>query len=61
MKRGVYIGHDPNLKGETAILRPKDGGYQAQFDNHKLGLHYTHNWVKFSSHDFKLDKEIFNG
>lgn len=57
MKRGVYIGDNPALKGETAVLRIQDDHCLAQFDNLRLKRQYTHNWVRLNLNDFILDKE----
>jgi hypothetical protein len=62
MKHGTYIGIDPALKGETALLR-RDGDSDitvlAQFDNMELVTHpgeclYS-GWHQFLSSDFKED------
>ena len=62
MKHGTYIGTDPALKGETALLR-HDGDLTvlAQFDNMELvtnpGECLYAGWHQFLRSDFEEDTD----
>lgn len=59
--RGTYRGDIEELKGETALLRPKIPTIVlAQFDNLDLdieGVSMSHNWHEFPASDFEILKE----
>lgn len=58
MLHGKYIGPRADLKGETALLMENpDKTLLAQFDNLKLSMELTHNWVMFQRRDFELDDQ----
>lgn len=53
--KGVYVGPRTDLRGEEAMVRPKeqcpDGDVVAQFDN--MGLAEAFGWHRFPAADFK--------
>lgn len=52
MKQMRYVGSDPALQGETALVISYEGGVVlAQFDNAKLP--YAIGWSKFRKKDFE--------
>lgn len=67
MRHGTYIGQDPALKGETALIRAdgeSDRTVLVQFDNMELVTHpgeclYA-GWHQFLSSDFQEDEEDEN-
>tara|TARA_R110000787_G_scaffold119104_3_gene230022 strand:+ start:560 stop:907 length:348 start_codon:yes stop_codon:yes gene_type:complete len=60
MATGTYIGDNPKLKDETALLQPQPDGKTviAQFDNLDLGPELTHSWPSFPIEDFRVDVSI---
>lgn len=58
MKHGTYVGSNPQLWGEKALIRKKWNIVLVQFDNmDRLPLSLTHRWVPFNKTDFIYDKE----
>lgn len=63
MKHGIYIGTNPDLRGEAALIKDdpesKTRGCLVQFDNmDKLPTSLTHGWSSFYWYEFDLDKEV---
>ena len=63
MRRGVYVGSDKTLLGETALLQftmeiDENGSevyWSAQFDNaDKVDRELTHGWHRFEYDDFDI-------
>jgi len=56
MKHGTYIGDRADLKGKTALLKPKGVEMLAQFDDRSLG-DLAFGWHPFSYTDWEVDIE----
>lgn len=55
---GRYIGPDPDLNDETAILEIVDEAtIKAQFDNLSLPMILTHAWPAYPTADWEIDEE----
>ncbi|BAQ50322.1 hypothetical protein [Methylobacterium aquaticum] len=49
---GTYRGVRKRLRGETAMLEPRPGGWAAQFD--RLHHREAHGWWFFPADDFEV-------
>ena len=62
MKHGTYIGPDPQLKGERALLRKgrREGEVLVQFDNFSAQVENTplaFGWTAFPEASFSIDED----
>jgi hypothetical protein len=58
MRAGTYVGPDPQLKGERALLRPArtSAHILAQFDNAESV--YGYGWTPFPVEHFDIDPPV---
>ncbi len=58
MLHGTYVGSEPGLNGEKALLMPCDGDHwKAQFDDLSLPHDLTHGWTVYPKNLWVLDSK----
>jgi hypothetical protein len=57
VKRGIYIGHQGELRGKVADVKPSlEGGVAARFIDTRLPTEAPGEWVQYSRSEFDLSR-----